>query len=65
MTLGHNFKKIRLDRNISVREVADYLNTSMKVIYNIEGSISEPNIEQLMLLSKLYKISIDELVKGK
>ena len=65
MTLGRKFKQVRIDRNISIREVADCLETSMKVIYNIESSLSEPNIEQLIKLSNLYKISIDELVKGK
>jgi len=61
---GHRIQSLRKGKNISVNELADYLQTSMKVIYNIESNKSEPNINELILLSKKLNKSIDYLCKG-
>ena len=65
MTIGNRIQKLRKDNGDSVLALADYLNTSMKVIYNIESDKSEPNIETLAKLKLHYKTSYEYLIEGK
>lgn len=63
-TLGSKIKKLRTDNNNSVAELADYLGTSMKVIYNIEGGLSKPSAVMLVKIAKKYKVDVEQLVEG-
>ena len=63
-SIGVRVNNLRLDHNDSVRELADYLKTSIKVVYNIESDLSKPNAEQSLLICKKYKVSIEYLLYG-
>ncbi|WP_396094887.1 helix-turn-helix domain-containing protein [Enterococcus faecium] len=50
---------------MSQSEVAKYLNISRQSISKWENDTSSPDINNLTLLSSLYEISIDDLLKEK
>lgn len=64
-TLGGRIQNLRLDKNDSVNELADYLQTSIKVIYNTESNLSIPSALMLSQIAKKYRVSIDYLIEGK
>ena len=60
-----NLKKIRVQHNLTQKEVAERINTN-RVNYNrYELEKGEPDIKTLIKLADLYHISIDELVGRK
>ena len=58
---GKNLKRIRLECNISQKDLASKLNVSFKTISHWENSYSQPCIEQLILLKEILAVSYDEL----
>lgn len=63
-TIGSRLKLLRIKANQSVRYIAVYLNTSGKVIYNIEGDETLPSVEAVISLAKLYGVSTDYILLG-
>lgn len=59
---GKHLKELRESKNISQEMVAEELNISRQAISRWENDKAFPDIENLKLLSKLYEVSIDELV---
>lgn len=60
-----NLKKIRENHGISVAELQQLLEmTNPQSIYTWEDSGSKylPRLDNLVILSKIYKVSIDELI---
>lgn len=64
MLVGHNLKRAREKKNISQKEVASILNISRQSISKWENNRSFPDVDNLIRLSKIYEISIDELLKN-
>lgn len=64
MKLAENLKNKRKENNLSQEEVAKKLNISRQSISKWETGTSYPDIENLIKLSELYNISLDELIKG-
>lgn len=60
-----NIKKLRLKNKLTQGEVAKFLNIGQTTYSHYETGRNEPNIEILIKLSNLYKISIDEIVGNK
>ncbi|WP_042346428.1 helix-turn-helix domain-containing protein [Bacillus massiliigorillae] len=65
MSLGEKLKKGRLDKKLSQADVADQLNISRQSISKWENGYNYPDIDNLILLSKLYEMSTDELLHEK
>lgn len=63
MTLNEKLKKSRLDKGFSQTEVAKQLNISRQSISKWENGHNYPDIDNLILLSKIYDISTDDLLK--
>lgn len=61
--IGDNLKKARKSKQLSQREVADYLNISRQSVSKWETNQNYPDFDNLVLLSKLYEVSIDQLLK--
>lgn len=59
---SENLKNLRLMKNIGQKELAQQLNTTVKTVSHWETGYSEPSINQLILLSDFFEVSIDELV---
>ncbi len=64
MEIGQQIKKIRVDSNVSQEELAEKIYVSRQTISNWENNKSYPDVKSLLLVSSLFKISLDELVKG-
>lgn len=63
MNFAKNLKKLRQDNNLSQEDIAEKLNTSFKTVSHWETGYSEPSITQLEKLSKIFDVTIDELIK--
>lgn len=64
MELGKQIKFYRNKIAMSQEELADRIYVSRQTISNWENDKSYPDIHSLVLLSEVFQISIDELVKG-
>ena len=62
-TLGNNIKRLRLESNMTQRELADSLNISIQAVSKWETARSYPDVSMLPPLSKLLSVSIDELFR--
>lgn len=63
MNLAGKLKKARENAKLSQNEVAEKLNISRQAISKWENGWSIPDIENLIVLSDLYHISLDKLLK--
>ena len=57
-----NLREIRVNRNLKVQEVSDYLCCLPSVYSRDESGKREPSIDVLLKLSKLYEVSVDYLI---
>lgn len=64
MELGKQIKIYRLENKLSQEELADRIYVSRQTISNWENDKSYPDINSLVLLSEVFKISLDRLIKG-
>lgn len=60
--LGDKLHKLRLEFNMSQKEVAGIINTSPSIIFNYESGERTPSVENLMALANLYHCSTDYLL---
>ena len=64
MELGKQIKKHRQDMQLSQEELADRVYVSRQTISNWENDKSYPDVNSLVLLSEVFQISLDKLIKG-
>ena len=64
MELNEQIKKYRTEKNISQEELAVKIFVTRQSISNWENGKTYPDIHSLLLLSSLFGISLDQLVKG-
>lgn len=64
MELGKQIKKYRQNAKISQEELADRIYVSRQTISNWENDKNYPDIHSLVLLSEVFQISMDTLIKG-
>ena len=64
MKIGDQLKKARMDNNLTQEEVAEKIFVSRQSISNWENNKTYPDIGNVIALSDLYEISLDELLKG-
>ena len=64
MELGSQIKKYRNNMNWSQDELADKVFVSRQTVSNWENDKNYPDIKSLILLSEVFGISLDSLVKG-
>lgn len=62
-TFGSNLKYLRLESNITQKQLADKIGAGQTTISNWEQDISEPSIYYLIKLAKYFDVSIDYLVE--
>lgn len=64
MELGKQIKKYRQVVQLSQEELADRVYVSRQTISNWENDKSYPDVNSLVLLSEIFQISLDNLIKG-
>ena len=64
MQLGGQIRKYRNELNISQDELAEKVFVSRQSISNWENDKTYPDIKSLLLLSEVFSVSLDKLVKG-
>lgn len=63
MELAEKLKYHRMKQGLSQENVAELLNLSRQAISKWENGHTAPDIDNLVLLSNIYKVSIDELLQ--
>ena len=62
MDFNVRLKEIRLEKQISQKELANHLHVSKMCISHWEKGNSEPSISQIKLLAKYFSVSTDYLL---
>lgn len=64
MELGEQIKKYRAKANLSQEELADRIFVSRQTISNWENDKNYPDIKSIVLMSEVFQVSLDNLIKG-
>lgn len=64
MNLSRQIKNLRKEKGLSQEELAQRIYVSRQTISNWETERSYPDVQSLLLLSVLFEVSLDDLVKG-
>ena len=62
--LSKQIKKYRKEANLSQEELADKVFVSRQTISNWENDKNYPDIKSLVLMSEVFHVSLDNLIKG-
>ena len=65
MKIGKRILELRKKQNITQEQLAEKLDVTRQTISNWELGITKPDIEQIIKISNIFKISIDELLGQK
>ncbi|MGH0522588.1 helix-turn-helix domain-containing protein [Bacillus zanthoxyli] len=64
MSLGRQLKKFRESQNLSQEDVAKKIGVTRQAVYKWENDKSYPDIDNLIILSEFYNVTLDDLIKG-
>ena len=64
MEIGEQIKKYRTEMGLSQDRLAEKIFVSRQTISNWENNKNYPDVKSLLLLSCLFNVSLDMLVKG-
>lgn len=62
MPFSNNLRKLRIKHRLTQSELAQKLHLSRSAISNYEQGKMQPTIETLIEISKIFDISLDELL---
>lgn len=62
MGFNNKLKELRKEKNISQEQLAKELNISRQAISKWESGKAYPDIDNLILLRKIFGVSLDELI---
>ncbi|OTA47404.1 ABC transporter [Limosilactobacillus reuteri] len=60
----HQLLKLRTEKQLSQAELATHLFVSRQAVSKWENGDAEPSIDKLILLAKVFKVSLDRLILG-
>ncbi|MDF9825125.1 transcriptional regulator with XRE-family HTH domain [Breznakia sp. PF5-3] len=64
MDIAKKLQRYREDKSLTQEQVAENIHCSRQTISNWETGKSLPDITSIVLLSTLYEVSLDEMLKG-
>ena len=62
MTIGERIAQLRKEHALSQEELGEQLNVSRQAIYKWESNASLPEVEKLIVLSRLFGVSVGYLL---
>ena len=62
MSFRENLIKLRKAKNLSQDDLAEELGLSRQAVSKWENENSKPDVENLIKLSKIFKVSVDDLI---
>lgn len=62
-TIGNNFKKLRMFKNLNQTEFAELIGVTRSAIGSYEEGRAEPKLETLMKVADHFRISVDEIIR--
>lgn len=62
MGLANNLIRLRHEKNLSQLELAELLNVTRQAVSKWERGIAIPSTENLIQLSKLYAVSVEDII---
>lgn len=62
MTLNENIKQLRLARNLSQVDLANFLGVTKQSISNWENNNIQPSIDMLIRLAQFFSVSTDYIL---
>ena len=62
MNFSDKLQKIRKENNITQEGLADRLNVSRQAVSKWESGLAYPDTEKLIQISKIFNVSLDELI---
>lgn len=62
MTIAEKIKKLRKDNSMTQEDLAEKLNVSRQTISKWETSVTIPDADNIVAISKLFNITTDELL---
>ena len=64
MDFGKQIKQIRAGKNLTQEQMAAMLNVTRQAVSNWENNKNLPDLELLVLMSKVFSLSLDQLILG-
>ncbi len=65
MSIGSTIKRMRREHDMTQEQLAEHLGITSNAVSQWERDLTAPDISQLPILSNLFEITIDELLKNK
>ena len=62
--IGKQIQKLRKNKNMSQEKLAEKLEVSRHSISNWEREISNPDLKTILKITKLFNVSLNQLIKG-
>ena len=62
---GKRIRELRLEKKVTVEMIGEYLNCSGQAVYKWQRGDSVPTIDNLILLSSMLDVTLDDLVRTK
>lgn len=64
MEFGNKLKKLRMDEGMSQEELSRELSVSRQAVYKWENNRGYPDIDNLIRISDIFNVTIDELIRN-
>lgn len=64
MEIAAQIRKHRTESGLSQKDLAEKVYVTRQTVSNWENGKSYPDIQSLLLLSQLFSVSVDQLIKG-
>lgn len=61
-TFGERLKQLRVDKSLTQKDMAEYLNIATNAYQNYEYNKREMNIKTLTILADYFDVSVDYLI---
>ena len=60
--MHERIKELRIERGLKLKEVAEYMNVTIRAISRYEDGTREPSVEMIVKFCKLYNVTADYLL---